>query len=62
MPTNWKTFKLDDLAQIGSSKRIYRTDYVDERILFFRSEKYFNKEIIDPLFIDPENSELDNIK
>lgn len=41
MPTNWKIFKLDDLAQISSSKRIYRADYVDERILFFRSEKYF---------------------
>lgn len=58
MPENWKTYKLDDISQIGSSKRIFRADYVEKGIPFYRSkeiiQKSFNENVSDPLFIDEQ--------
>jgi len=39
MKEGWKEVKLGDLAGIGSSKRIYLSDYVDEGIPFWRSKE-----------------------
>ena len=56
MPENWKTYKLGEKMNIGSSKRIFRADYVEEGIPFYRSkeiiQKSKNESINDPLFID----------
>lgn len=58
MPNNWKTYKLGDIANIGSSKRIFRADYVDTGIPFYRSkeiiQKSFGQEIDEILYIDEE--------
>jgi len=56
MPNNWKTYKLGDIAKIGSSKRIFKADYVDTGIPFYRSkeiiQKSFGQEIDEILYID----------
>lgn len=58
MPENRKKYKLDEISQIGSSKRIFRADYVEKGIPFYRSkeiiQKSFNENISDPLFIDEQ--------
>jgi type I restriction enzyme S subunit len=43
MPQNWKTYKLGEVAEICSSKRIFRSDYVDEGVLFYRSKEIIEK-------------------
>ena len=58
MPQNWKTYKLGEVANIGSSKRIFRADYVPFGIPFYRSkeiiQKSFGEEVNDVLYIDPD--------
>ncbi|MEA5617067.1 restriction endonuclease subunit S [Cronbergia sp. UHCC 0137] len=53
--SEWKEFKLNDLCKIGSSKRIFSSEYVVSGIPFFRSkeiiEKSFGDSISEPLFI-----------
>ena len=55
---NWKTFLLSEVCDIGSSKRIYRDEYVEHGIPFYRSkeiiQKSKNESIDDPLFISRE--------
>ena len=61
MPKNWKTYKLNEKMDIGSSKRIFRADYVSKGIPFYRSKEIIQKarnESIDaPLFIDKRKFE-----
>mgnify|MGYP003631283264 CR=1 FL=1 len=58
MPQNWKTHKLGEVANIGSSKRIFRADYVSSGIPFYRSkeiiQKSFGDAINDILYISPD--------
>ncbi len=58
MPNNWKTYKLSDIADITSSKRIFLADYVDKGIPFYRSKEIIEKanglEISSNLFIDED--------
>ncbi len=35
----WREVKLDNLCEITSSKRIFRSDYVDYGIPFYRSKE-----------------------
>ena len=39
----WKTYKLGDLCQITSSKRIFSEEYVDTGIPFYRSKEIIEK-------------------
>ncbi len=54
----WKKYKIGELADVGSSKRIFYKEYVPNGIPFYRSkeiiEKKEGKEIIDGLFIKEE--------
>jgi len=54
----WKKYKLGDLAEITSSKRIFLSDYVEEGIPFYRSKEIIEKanggEISVELFISEE--------
>lgn len=43
MSSNWETYKLADLCDIGSSKRIFQHEYVDNGIPFFRSKEVIDK-------------------
>jgi len=56
MPNNWKTYKLGDIADITSSKRIFLADYVEKGIPFYRSKEIIEKanglETSTNLFID----------
>lgn len=58
MPQHWKTYKLSDLAEIGSSKRIFLSEYVETGIPFFRSkeviESFNKKQVSTELFISEE--------
>lgn len=58
MIENWKKYKINQLCKVGSSKRIYRDEYVENGIPFFRSKeiilKHSDKEIDEPLFISEE--------
>ena len=58
MPNNWKTYKLSDIADITSSKRIFLADYVDKGIPFYRSKEIIERanglEISSNLFIDED--------
>jgi type I restriction enzyme S subunit len=60
----WKTYKLGELAEITSSKRIFLSDYVAEGVPFYRSKEIiqqFHKEDISiELFISREK--FDEIK
>lgn len=53
--SEWKEYKLNSLCKVGSSKRIFSSDYVISGIPFFRSkeiiEKSFGDSITEPLFI-----------
>lgn len=55
---DWKEFKLGELAEITSSKRIYYSDYVLEGIPFFRSKEIIDKSLgefgDEPLYISRE--------
>ena len=35
----WKNYKIEDLCQITSNKRIFAQEYVDTGIPFYRSKK-----------------------
>ncbi|MCA0960207.1 restriction endonuclease subunit S [Muricauda ruestringensis] len=39
LPKSWIWCRLGEVSQIGSSKRIYKSDYVDEGIPFYRSKE-----------------------
>lgn len=58
MASNWSTYKLEDVADIGSSKRIKMADYVSEGVPFYRSKEIIEKnkgnEISTELFITEE--------
>ncbi|EJV3736861.1 restriction endonuclease subunit S [Vibrio cholerae] len=58
MASNWKTYSLGDIADIGSSKRIKMADYVSKGVPFFRSkeiiEKHKGNAISTELFITEE--------
>ncbi|MBK6606091.1 MAG: restriction endonuclease subunit S [Leptospiraceae bacterium] len=50
---DWKEYKLGDLAEITSSKRIFYSDYVDKGIPFWRS-----KEVIEQFRKQPISTDL----
>lgn len=56
--SEWKTYKLGDVVDIGSSKRIFYKEYVDSGIPFYRSkeviEKYKGNKVSTELFITQE--------
>lgn len=58
MPNNWKTYKLGELCNITSSKRIFYDEYVNAGIPFYRSKEIILKanlsEITNELFISEE--------
>lgn len=62
--SEWKEYKLGDIAEITSSKRIFFSDYVSIGIPFYRSkeiiEKALNEEVSTELFISKER--FDKIK
>ena len=39
IPKGWEVKRLEELSEIGSSKRIFRKEYVDEGIPFYRSKE-----------------------
>lgn len=43
MPSSWNIYRLGDLANIGSSKRIKMADYVSKGIPFYRSKEIIEK-------------------
>ena len=43
--SEWKEYKLGDIAEITSSKRIFYSDYVPEGIPFFRSKEIIEKSL-----------------
>ena len=55
---NWKEYKLDELVEITSSKRIMRSEYQEDGIPFFRSKEIIElnsgNEITTELFISKE--------
>ncbi|MFM7292131.1 MAG: hypothetical protein ACKO6B_13005 [Planctomycetia bacterium] len=51
--SEWKEYKLNSLCKVGSSKRIFSSDYVISGIPFFRS-----KEIIEKSFGDSITEQL----
>jgi type I restriction enzyme S subunit len=61
MPNNWKKYKLGDLADITSSKRIFLSDYVTEGIPFYRSKEiidlFHKRDIKTELFISKDKYE-----
>ena len=56
--SNWKEYKLDELVEITSSKRIMRSEYQENGIPFFRSKEIIElnsgNEITTELFISKE--------
>lgn len=62
MMEDWEEIKLGDVVDIGSSKRIYAADYVENGIPFYRSkeviETYRGREISLELFISEEKYNL----
>jgi len=58
MPQNWKTYKLGELMEIGSSKRIFLSEYVKSGIPFYRSKEVIQRhncqDISTELFITEE--------
>jgi type I restriction enzyme S subunit len=62
--SEWKTYKLGEIAEITSSKRIFLADYVNEGIPFYRSkeviERFKKNNISTELFI--EKSKFEEIK
>lgn len=61
LPQSWLWCRLDDVINIGSSKRIFEKDYVPEGIPFFRSKEIGQlgqgKDITTELFIETERYE-----
>lgn len=62
--SEWKDYKIENLAEVGSSKRIFYSEYVLSGVPFYRSkeiiEKKEGKEIADCLYIDKKK--FDEIK
>lgn len=59
---NWPSFKIKDLCDITSSKRIYAKDYLPEGVPFYRGKEIIEKyngavEISTQLFISPNKYE-----
>jgi type I restriction enzyme S subunit len=56
--SNWTNVKIEDICDVSSSKRIYRSEYVEEGIPFYRSKeiilKHNNQTIEDSLYISRE--------
>ncbi len=61
IPYEWEEKKLQDIAQITSSKRVYKSDYVDSGIPFYRGKEITllknNKKIEDVYYISHEKYE-----
>ena len=59
--SSWKSYKLGDIAEITSSKRIFYSEYTSSGIPFWRSkeviEKFNRKNISTDLFISNEKYE-----
>jgi type I restriction enzyme, S subunit len=57
----WETFKISDVCDITSSKRIYQREYKEEGVPFYRSKeiilKHHGKEISDLLYISRQRFE-----
>jgi type I restriction enzyme, S subunit len=65
IPDSWVETTLGEVAEIGSSKRIFFSDYVSEGVPFYRSKEVIEKqkgnEISSELFITEEKfQEIDN--
>ena len=58
IPEGWEVTKLDDIADLTSSKRVYASDYVEDGIPFYRSKEIIQKsngsEVTEPLYISNE--------
>lgn len=58
MESNWQTYRLGDIAVIGSSKRVKMADYVNAGVAFYRSKEIIEKHkgniISTELFISEE--------
>jgi len=63
---NWSKYKISDLCDVGSSKRIYRREYVEKGISFYRSKeiilKHNNQDVSDSLYISEERFDELNSK
>ncbi len=59
--SKWKEYKLGNLVEIGSSKRIFYKEYVEDGVPFYRSkeiiEKHNSNNISTDLFITEERFE-----
>lgn len=62
--SEWRTYALEDICKVGSSKRIHLADYVETGIPFYRgkeiTELSTGKKISEPLFIS--NSKFEEIQ
>ncbi len=58
MSSGWQTKKLGELFAIGSSRRVYESDWRESGVPFYRTREIIsrinNEPINDPLFIDQE--------
>ena len=58
MIENWIHYKIDDICDISSSKRIYRDDYVESGVPFYRGKEIIlkakNEKLKETLFISEE--------
>ena len=61
-----KTYTLEQLCIVGSSKRVHLSDYVQQGVPFYRSKEVIEissgKNISEQLFISSENAPPPNIK
>ena len=61
LPVGWEVKPLGDIIDIGSSKRVYLSDYVESGIPFYRSKEIIQlsegQTVSDPLYIDTDKFE-----
>lgn len=66
IPEGWEVKRLEELSEIGSSKRIFRKEYVDEGVPFFRGKEVIQlskgQNISTELFITEERFQEIKIK
>lgn len=55
LPEGWGNSKIEELAEVTSSKRVFLSDYVEEGVNFYRGKEVIlkskNEDITDPLYI-----------
>lgn len=55
IPEGWEVKRIGEICEVGSSKRVYLSDYVDEGVPFYRSKEIITlseeSQISEPLFI-----------